>query len=101
MAGALDNQKINIINNLKNVYSGVGNVPTIYENVDVLTPEKIIQVTQIDNWMEGIAKLILQAGLFPTKTKHLHIYRINNNNDLLNKVITATQGLNITLTIEQ
>ena len=101
MAALLDDQKINIINNLKNIYSGVANVPTIYHNVDILTPEKIIQVTQIENWMEGIAKLTLQAGLFPNKTKHLHIYRINNNNDLLNKVLTATQKLNIVLTIEQ
>ena len=100
-AEPLNNEKINIINNLKNVYSGVANVPTIYHNVDVLTPGKIIQITQIDNWMEGIAKLTLQAGLFPTKTKHLHIYRINNNNALLNKVLTATQELNIVLTIEQ
>ena len=101
MAAANDNRKTQIINNLKNNFSGVINVPTIYSNIDVLTNEKIILVKEVHNWMDGIAKLTLQSSFFPNKQKHLHIYNINNNNDELNKIISATNTLNIALTIEQ
>ena len=102
MAAANDNRKTQIINNLKNNFSGVINVPTIYSNIDVLTNEKIIIVKELNNWMDGIGILTLQTSFFPNKQKHLHIYNINdNNNDELNKIISATNTLNIALTIEQ
>ena len=94
----------NIRNRLANTYQGTQNVPTLYSNIDILTTNEIIVIKNIHNWAEGIGLLYAHSSQFPNKQKHLHLYNTNinnrNNQDLLNKIMSLTMQLMITLTVE-
>lgn len=101
-AAAADNNNINIIKNrLARTYRGSVDVPTLYSNIDVLSTDRIIVIKNLNNWAEGIGLLYSHATQFPNKTKHLHIYSTNVNNDRLNKIMSLVNQLNISLTVEQ
>mgnify|MGYP004143429315 CR=1 FL=1 len=70
-------------------------------HLDVLTNTDIIVIRDMNCWAEGLGMLDAFSTQFPNKTKHLHLYNTHLNNDLLNKIITLTTQLAITLTIEQ
>ena len=101
MPAGADNRFINIRNRISNTYNGISNVPTLYSHLDVLTNTDIIVIRDMNNWAEGLGMLDAFSTQFPNKTKHLHLYNTHLNNDLLNKIITLTTQLTITLTIEQ
>ena len=96
-----DERLDNIRNRLSNTYNGIRNVPTLYSNIDVLSPTHIIVIRDINQWASGIGMLAAFATQFPDRTKHLHLYNTGINDTLLNKIITLTTQLNINLTIEQ
>ena len=93
-----------IINDIRNrfsqTYSGTVNVPTMYENIDVLTSDEIIVIKPISDWSSGIGLLYVFHSIFPNRSKHLHLYNTGNNQLLLNKLITLTGSLSITLTVQ-
>ena len=98
----VNNERLdNIRSRLSNTYNGIRNVPTLYSNIDVLSPTHIIVIREMSQWASGIGMLKAFATQFPNKAEHLHLYNTSINNDLLNKIITLTTQLNINLTIEQ
>ena len=102
LLNATGNNRLNTIRNrLSNTYNGIRNVPTMYSNIDVLSNNSIIVIRDMNNWASGIGMLQAFSTQFNNKTKHLHLYNTDVNNDLLNKIITLCTQLVITLTIEQ
>ena len=105
VAGAADGADGPIINDIRNrfsqTYSGTINVPTMYENIDVLTNDEIIVIKPLRDWSAGIGLLYIFHSIFPNRSKHLHLYNTSNNQQLLNKLITLTSSLAITLTVQQ
>ena len=95
-------ERLDVIRNrLSNTYNGIRNVPTLYSNIDVLSPTHIIVIRDMNLWASGIGMLSAFATQFPNRTKHLHLYNTGIDINLLNKIITLTTQLNINLTIEQ
>jgi hypothetical protein len=104
VAGApvVNNTQLNTIRNkIAATVQGNKNVPTLYGQVDIMTNERIYVIKTIDQWCAGIGLLEVFRQSFPNKTKCLHLYNINNQPDILNKIITITRSLGIELTVEQ
>ena len=102
MAAAINNNNLNAIKNrLSRTYRGSIDVPTLYSTIDVLSSDRIIVVKNLTNWSDGIGLLYSHSTQFPNKTKHLHLHSTNANNELLNKIMSLVNQLNISLTVEQ
>jgi len=89
------------INQVASIYSGVTNINTLYGKLDILTDTKIICVNRIDKWLESIGLITSISTLYPNKNKHIHLYMINNNNNIINMITQLCQKLEIELTIGQ
>ena len=102
MAASGDLPRISEIRNrLSKIYNGVINVPTVYCNIDILCNNRIIIVKELNEWEKGLGILYIIESIF-TRNKHLHLYNVQSaNQELLNKIITVLNSLNITLTFEQ
>lgn len=106
----LNNNITNVNTNLENIrnrlgqnYNGSVNVPTLYHNIDVLCSDRIIVISELHNWAQGIGLLYTHSTQFPNRNKHLHIYNTQQPipNLLLNKIISLVNQLNISLSVEQ
>ena len=64
-----------------------------------MTDTEVIIIRPISKWEEGIGLLTVIGSQFSNKTKHLHLYQVENRLEQINKLITACVQLEITLTV--
>lgn len=97
-----DNEKVDIDSlkmSLMNKYNNcLKNVETIYTTIDVLADDRIIVIENVENWIKGIGLLNVISLQFNNKVKHLHLYDLDNENKLLNRIINVCKKLDIFVT---
>jgi len=101
MAHVAGNRLPFIRTRLSQALNGLPNVTTLYETVDVLTSTDIIVIRELTRWAEGLGMLRAFSTEFPNKQQHLHLFNTDGDNSLLTKIISLTNHLAITLTLEQ